>query len=229
MCGIIGVVRRRATRRPPDVPPLVAALERAGALLTAWDGTLGPLEEAAAGLADVDVALHGVPGVRALLADPSGAQALEARAEQATAVLAALEARLDAGDAPTDGVAVEALNAALLALRDPLWAISRDRLRTARAVGDLAGPSPSEAALEAFTTVQMALSALDRLEVRGRDSAGVHLLVRGHHLDLADPAIRARVDARAADPLFGSGSVRTPGDNLVFVYKAAASMAVCQW
>jgi glucosamine--fructose-6-phosphate aminotransferase (isomerizing) len=224
MCGIIGVVRRRATRRPPGIRPLLAAIDGAAALLTDWDGALGPLHEAAAALADVDAALHGVPGVRALLDDPSGAQALEARAEQTAAVLTELEARLDAGDVPAAGITVEALNAALLALRDPLWAIRRDRLRTAHAVAELAGPAPSVAALEAFTTVQMALSALDRLEVRGRDSAGVHLLIRGHRLDLDDPAVRARLDARGADPLFGSGSVRTPDGALAFVYKAAAEI-----
>ncbi len=224
MCGIIGVVRRRATRRPPDIALLLDTIDRAAGLLTDWDGALRPLEEAAAALADVDAALHGVPGVRALFDDPGGAQTLDERAERAATVVASLEARLDAGDGPAAGVDVEALNAALLGLRDPLWAIRRDRLRTARAVADLAGPRPSVAALEAFTTVQMALSALDRLEVRGRDSAGIHLLVRGHSLDLDDPTIRARVDARAADPLFGSGSVRTPGDTLAFVYKAAAEI-----
>ena len=80
----------------------------------------------------------------------------------------------------------------------------RDRLRTARAVADLAGPAPAPAAVEAYTSVQVALSALDRLEVRGRDSAGLHLLVRDHGLDLDAPECAALLADRAGDPLFRS-------------------------
>ena len=54
------------------------------------------------------------------------------------------------------------------------------------------------------------MSALDRLEVRGRDSAGLHVLVTGHGLDLSDPTIARLVAERSTDPLFTSGSVRSP-------------------
>ena len=67
-------------------------------------------------------------------------------------------------------------------------------------------------------------SALDRLEVRGRDSAGLHLLVHGHGLDLDSTGVRALLDQRAADPLFRNGAVRTPDGMLGFVYKAAAEI-----
>ena len=105
-----------------------------------------------------------------------------------------------------------------------MWAVGRDRLRAAREVAALAGADPSVAALEGFFSVQVALSAIDRLEVRGRDSAGLHLLVRHHGLDLDEPAIGRLIDARAADPLFGSGSVRATDRELAFVYKAAAEI-----
>ena len=73
------------------------------------------------------------------------------------------------------------------------------------------GPTPAPAAIEAYTSVQLALSALDRLEVRGRDSAGLHLLVRDHGLDLdVAGGGRAARRARADDPLFASCAVRTP-------------------
>ena len=39
------------------------------------------------------------------------------------------------------------------------------------------GPAPAPPPSTACTSIQVALSALDRLEVRGRDSAGLHLLV----------------------------------------------------
>ena len=76
-------------------------------------------------------------------------------------------------------------------------------------------PSP------AFAAVQIALSAIDRLEVRGRDSAGLHLLVWGHGLDLGSDAVRRLLAGRDSDALFGSGSVRAAEGNLAFVYKAA--------
>ena len=80
-------------------------------------------------------------------------------------------------------------------------------------------PSPGQ-----YTSVQVALSALDRLEVRGRDSAGIHLPVRDHDLDLESPAIAAQLVARSSDPLFSSTSVRAAGKALSFVYKAAAEI-----
>ncbi|HEX9258501.1 MAG TPA: SIS domain-containing protein, partial [Acidimicrobiales bacterium] len=60
--------------------------------------------------------------------------------------------------------------------------------------------------------------------VRGRDSAGVHVMVWGHGLDLATDAIRRMLTDRSADPLFTSGSVRVAGHALSFVYKAAAEI-----
>ncbi|MGH9261656.1 MAG: SIS domain-containing protein, partial [Acidimicrobiales bacterium] len=97
-------------------------------------------------------------------------------------------------------------------------------VRTARAVADLAGSEPGWAATEAYTSIQQALSALDRLEVRGRDSAGLHVLVRDHGLDLASPAVAGLIASRAADPLFRSGTVRLVDGCLSFVYKAAAEI-----
>ncbi len=104
-----------------------------------------------------------------------------------------------------------------------MWAVRRDRLRNTLAVGDLAGRDAGDAAVEVMASVQVALSALDRLEVRGRDSAGLHLMLWGHGLDLASPAIAPLVAARR-DPLFGTGTVREHDGVLSFVYKAAAEI-----
>ncbi len=127
----------------------------------------------------VDAALRGVPGVRALLGDPQAALLIADRVEQLTTRCDALERELDDGLGAALAVTqLEDVNAALVRARDAVWAVGRDRLRTAREVAALAGADPSVAALEAFFSVQVALSAIDRLEVRGRDSAGLHLLVR---------------------------------------------------
>src|SRR5262249_45201413 len=123
-----------------------------------------------------------------------------------------------------DGSDIEAANVALVKCKDVLWAVRHDRLRTVARVTDLAGRDAGPAALGAFTAVQLALSAIDRLEVRGRDSAGLHLFVWDHDLDLDDPEVAARVAHRSDDPLFPSGAVRAARAVLSFVYKAAAEI-----
>ena len=112
------------------------------------------------------------------------------------------ERRLDLEGAALAGETLEALNAGLIALKDGVWGLRRDRLRAANGVEALAGAGAGPAAVAVHFSVHQALSAIDRLEVRGRDSAGLHLLVRDHGLDLDAPAVRAVLAERAVDPLF---------------------------
>ena len=224
MCGIIAIVRRRTNRALPNSQDL---LDRCAAAVAALPGTaatdLGAaLAASTVELVDIDRELRGEAGVRALLADPSLIAGLDALMVDARQSLRTIEAHLDIVGASLGNL--EAVNATLIQAKDATWAIERDRLRTARAVDALAGRDPSTASIAAFLSVQQALSALDRLEVRGRDSAGVHILVRGHELDLDDQALAAIVAKRRSDPLFTDGAVRTPDGQLSFVYKAAAEI-----
>src|SRR5262245_42964142 len=223
MCGIVGVVRRPSRREPPLGGSVVAELDGSLAALGAADAVdLASLVRAAELVEGVDRLLRGVPGVLTLLGDRAAAVAIEDRARQLGERLAVIELELDVHGVPADEL--EARNETLVRTKDALWAVQRDRLRTARAVGDLAGAGASSAAIAAFTSIQVALSAIDRLEVRGRDSAGLLLMVRNHGLDAADPSIVRLLEARLADPLFTSGAVRRSGDALAFVYKAAAEI-----
>jgi glutamine---fructose-6-phosphate transaminase (isomerizing) len=234
MCGIIAVVRRPSDRRPPELAELLAAVELAARAVpaagaggdgaAAWDATAGMLAEAAEALGDVDQRLRGIPGLRCLLADAEGRARLDGLAADLERRVERLEAGIDAEASSLTADAVEAINAALVGVKDGLWAIRRDRLAGADAVAALAGPDPGPAAVEAYSSIQIALAALDRLEVRGRDSAGIHVLVSGHGLDLERPELAALVDQRARDPLYSSGSVRTPDGHLAFVYKAASEV-----
>jgi len=217
MCGVIGVLRRRSARPLPDGTVLLAALDRAaGALATGVGGVPGATAE----VAGVDRALRGASGVAALVADPDLRGALVERAAVLEAALTTLESALDRVELSLGGRTVEEVNAALIACKDAVWAVARDRIPTAAAVSDLVGGADGRAAVDAYLSIQVALSSLDRLEVRGRDSAGIHVLVTGHALDPTDPALAARV----ADPLFTSGAVRVAGGALSFVYKAAAEI-----
>jgi glucosamine--fructose-6-phosphate aminotransferase (isomerizing) len=226
MCGIIAVLRQRSGRPAPDGATLVAALDRA---VAAVDGatTAAALREALTAAADevagVDRLLRGVPGVRALVEAPGLADDLEVRLDRLREANVALEAELDQGRVELHDDELERVNAAFLRLKDAVWAVARDRLRTAREVAALTGDDHGDAALGGYLSVQLALSALDRLEVRGRDSAGLHLLVDGHGLDLGAADVAAEL-ARRGGALFTDGSVRAAGATLGFVYKAAAEI-----
>jgi glucosamine--fructose-6-phosphate aminotransferase (isomerizing) len=220
MCGIVCVLSRPATRPVPTPDEVLGWLDAATDALRAGDPAT-----AADAAARADLLLRGESGLACLL----GHGEMEA----------ALLARLDALDPAVEGVATrheaEAERAAhaedaaarglvIAALRDATWALRHDRLRTARAVDDLAGRGASREALAAYLSIQQVFAGIDRLEVRGRDSAGVHVLAWGHGLDPADRAVAALLADRTADPLFAGGSVRVTPGAWSFVYKAAAEI-----
>jgi glucosamine--fructose-6-phosphate aminotransferase (isomerizing) len=203
---------------------LEAASARLGEEVAAPDAVV--LHEAADAVQTVARTLRGPLGSGALLADPVAMAAFDHRAGEITAHLVAIEATLDAAAATDASTSVvEARNASLVACKDAVWALQWDRLGAARAIENLAGRGPiGRAALSAFYSIQVTLSALDRLEVRGRDSAGLHVLVTGHGLDLADADVARLVAARGSDPLFAARSVRVAEGQLGFVYKTAAEI-----
>src|SRR5438105_5470831 len=224
MCGIVAVLGCPSDRQAPEPEWLVARLSEALATFPGppWDqDRLAPaLVAAAAEVEATDAALMGVPGVTALLAHPDLAGRVRAAVEQLDGRIEELERWADSGASGLAGAELEEFTRALVRVKDAAWAVHRDRLRTAEAVADLAGPNPSAAAVEAFLAFQIARSALDRLEVRGRDSAGLHLMITGHGLDVGALAGEPRLH----DLLFTSKAVRAPFGHLSFVYKAAAEI-----
>jgi glucosamine--fructose-6-phosphate aminotransferase (isomerizing) len=222
VCGIIALLRGPGARR--DLPP-ADVLDRLEAVQRALEGPvpIAAARAAAAGLEELDELLRSPDGTALLVRDRSVSARVVAVTAAAGDWVTGVEAELDAHGAP-EGASLEEANATLLRLKDALWAVERDRLPTAAGVRELVGDHPSWSAIEIGTSIQQALSALDRLEVRGRDSAGLTLLVRDHGLDLDDPAVARLVAARAGDHLFRSNAVRTPEGHLSFVYKAAAEI-----
>ena len=230
MCGIIAVVRRPSDRPIPAPSEIEALLdESARALVVVLERPLAAevvelVVVAAERAGAADRLLRGLPGLRAML----GSSALRASIEHQSLALEEqilqFERRLDREGAAMTGETLEALNAGLVALKDAVWGLRRDRLRAALGVEALAGSVAGPAAVAVHFSVHQALSAIDRLEVRGRDSAGLHILVRDHGLDLGAPAVRAALAERTVDPLFSSLAVRTPEGHLSFVYKTAAEI-----
>jgi glutamine---fructose-6-phosphate transaminase (isomerizing) len=213
MCGIIAVLAAPDLRTVPTVAVLTALADQARAALAADDASA-----ASDALLELDGLVHGPSGVEALSSQPASVAAIESVAAAADQWIAARERSLESSQ--VEGHALEVANAALVVLRDRVWSLRADRLRTAREVAGLLGRQTDRSALDAFLNVQIALSALDRLEVRGRDSAGLQLLVHGHALDLADPAVASQLGARRSG-LYTSMSVEVANAHLAFVYKAA--------
>ena len=201
MCGIVAVLRRASSGSAPDPQTVFDALG-AAAVAAALDAAA--LNDLAAELALVDGELRKISAVRLLVDDASLIDRLEAGA-------GAIRERLNEVDAAAEaigGETVEDLNAALVRARDAVWAIERDRVHTARAIADLAGPNPTPSSIEGYWSVQVALAGIDRLEVRGRDSAGLRILVTGHDLDLSSPSIQPMLgDARVLDDKIAFGYV----------------------
>ena len=220
MCGIVAILRRPSGRPTPSASEIAAGLTAATAAL----GSPATLAAAASALEDVQRALSGTPGIRALLASNDLVPILEAALGLVDEAVARLEGSLDAGELRLPPDELETLNATLVRVRDASWSLGHDRVPAARAVASLAWPGAGDATVDAYAAIHSALSSIDRLEVRGRDSAGLHILVTGHGLDLDDEHVRGLLCERAADPLFTSMAVRVPGGQLAFVYKAAAEI-----
>ncbi len=223
MCGIIAILRRRSNRNVPTSESILELLSEATSLLGECGGQLvaNEVAEAAGRVGDADRLLRGLPGLLALDRDPDlavrVADVLSELSIQTTALGETLEGE------PGSAEDVEAANATLVDLLDTTWSVARDRLGTHAGVLSMRSTLtvPSDAGLGVLLSIQQALSAIDRLEVRGRDSAGIQVTVWNHGLATDD----SEVLSRATDGLHRTGSVRVlEGGGLAIVFKAAAEI-----
>ena len=218
MCGIIAVLRGPEHREilTPDMtlPRLSSAVTFLRSAIEDPENMSAEITQAADLLAATDRELRTVPGIGMLVFDRSSALAIEGEILRANDALTAIDQHLD-----HLAIYLEHLNSSLLEVRDSLWAIEQDRLRTAEAVLDLAGGTPEPSSLPGLMSIQTALSALDRLEVRGRDSAGIEVFVTNHNLPFS-----ALQGPRFNDAILRSGAIRDCGNHIAFVYKNAAEI-----
>ena len=249
VCGIVAVVGRRDDTEALQAADVVPLLHGATALLAdalaagqsdagAGSSFIDLIETAADSLRRADESLRSLPGVRLLVADAKCVLDIEAALEAVDAHIADIDRsvetrellsvgldRANAADAHAAESQFERINAGLGELKDNAFAVRRDRLRMARQIADLWGGTPPPAAVQGLWSIQVALSALDRLEVRGRDSAGLQVFVRGARLDPGAAGSAAGSQPRRVnDPLFGAGAVRDTPNGLAFVYKTASEI-----
>jgi len=218
MCGIVAIVRRPSTRPVPNSAELLGLVGKAVQIFDADD--VSALTSADAKVRELNALLLGVPGAVALLETQGLGGEINAQLEPLAQTLDTA-----ADDAVQSGAVIdEALNAARRSLKDALWSVLRDRLSIPDGIRALGGPAGSRTVIAALCSVHDALSALDRLEVRGRDSLGLHLFVSGHGLDLDEPTLARSISERSGDPSFVNNSVRRIGDVVSFVYKESAEI-----
>lgn len=216
MCGIIAVLRRPARRLPPKPAEVQRLLtEIAHRLNRSLADVLDELDQTAELAETLNDMLQGVPGLLCLMESD-----LAVLSNRAASGLDSLEA-----DAQLDGLVV--LDE-MTRLQDALWSLRFDRITAGEAALGLLGgrkasfsnPTLAGAAL----SLQTVLSALDRLEVRGRDSAGVCVIAPA----VPHEEVVASLADRAADAQFRSGSVRVhfaeETASVCFTYKIAAEI-----
>ncbi len=218
MCGIIAVLRRPSDRPVPTVTDVVDPVTRALDLLDGLVTTPNEVDlvEVADNLELADRLLGGVPGLIAMEAAGPLVGLLEPLLEQISANLVLLEDVLEGARAD-----LELANVALVRARDAVWSLDNDRLGACVGVASLSSTRqpPSEAGRAVLLSAHQALAAIDRLEVRGRDSAGLVVTVWDHGFDGVDLMGRDR------DNLLCSGAVRRlSGGGFSFVVKAAAEI-----
>jgi glucosamine--fructose-6-phosphate aminotransferase (isomerizing) len=225
VCGIVAVIQDEETFETRSLEQASAHIDSASTSLPASRvdaGIVDSLQGTARSVAAAGSILRGVRGVLCLARAPHALRGLERLLDDIWSKTLDFERALDGGELPGEAD-IEETNAAIVELKDAVWTVRRDHLRVASIALDLAGRDASPHAVALFGQIEIALSAIDRLEVRGRDSAGIAVLVRSHGLDLAAPSVRALWDERS-DPLLRSGSVRASDGNVCFVYKAAAEV-----
>ena len=228
MCGIVGVVRRRARRTPPDPTALAADLVEALAVLNS-NAPLGDrLGSTATLVAAVDSALRGAAGVRA-----------RRSATPNVAAAARRPARCPLAPARRDRARA----------RPRCRGGDRARRRS-RLVNVVAGPCPRRGLGGSAATASRTAEAIAALEPRirrgdrratsrcrsrsrrstGSRSAaatppGCIVLVRDHGLDLDDRRrARAARRPRRRSALHARGRCGSAPNCLSFVYKAAAEI-----
>ncbi len=227
MCGIIAVLGRIGGRQAPCPDQLLALLAEAEINLAA-SPTTEQIDIAAVAVTKMDTALRGVAGLWTLLDNNLLQSELSQRTAALQQRLGSIEQTFDARLASDDGddiskQDVELRNQQMVILKDAIWSVARDRLPHAQQVRELAGGElPHLKSAAAFSSLQLALSALDRLEVRGRDSAGISVIVSD--IDTESPELTVLLKQRDHDQLFQNRSVRLVDGNLNFVYKHAAEI-----
>ena len=219
MCGIIAIARQKSSKIPPKGKDIKveASLDGLGTIKSHEDIT-----KSIHRLLIVKDRLTGAAGINALINDNEFRVYLQGLCTNITESITTFE--LELVKRGTNSQKLEILNADLITLKDLIWHIERDRVLVSISVEELLAGRKEDRFIEVFLSIQQILAGLDRLEVRGRDSAGVHLMIQNHGLDFKNPGTIQEIERRANDPSYKSGSIRVMDNALSVVYKVASEI-----
>lgn len=216
-CGLTGIVRiRRPDLQPVDVEGLETAVARVVGSGITGDG--GPEANFLGGEAAVEKlfddlrALKQSGGFYALFTRPEIFRRLESVAQRLNAAAADHGQTLETLSGRLDTALVDRLTGRLERFKDAAWCLTREVLANVpRVAGLLPTPdsSPTPEALQLYQNLNTTLNSLDRLEVRGRDSAGVSLM-----FSLTGKAYAAFLHGLAQDGLDTAFQQRQTGETL---------------
>ncbi|MCX7634802.1 MAG: hypothetical protein N2Z74_03550, partial [Syntrophales bacterium] len=222
-CGIAGIVafaKGKATGNPPPDQIVEAGLAAARTHnLRALRAHLFPVAEYLNGkgclhaLEDaVNELKRDIPYAE-VFTDPRRAERLAAVAADLKDLLAAEEAEINEAAGLFPSHDLELINSRLTILRDIVWSLEKDLLDNTEKIAHLGGAERLSAfavnALCRYKKLNFILNCLDRLEVRGRDSAGLDL-----HLTVPDGRTYGKILSRIRSQGLGDEfAQRTrPGD-----------------
>ncbi len=181
---------------------------------------------------------------RRLFFDPAQSEKLARLVSAMSAFFSEEEKTLESGAGRFHTQDLETVNARLVLLKDILWALERDILENIGRIVRLAGAGErrelSPQAFAKYGKLNLLLNSVDRLEVRGRDSAGIEISFtpadrEDYRRALAEIGRRGLTEAFAKRAACGdllSGSIRISRDgeggpgkgaaSVSFVYKTAS-------
>ncbi|HTZ39546.1 MAG TPA: hypothetical protein VMB77_05290, partial [Syntrophales bacterium] len=188
-CGIAGILAVKKGPKPSEIDAGAnlsqcfakirkASLSRVIAGKIKSEGYLAGVEPLREMEQDL-VLLRQGPHFRALFFNPAKAAVLQSLIPEIKLFLAGEEALLEAEAGRFATVQMEVINSRLILLKDILWGLEMDILANIGKTLHLAGADFVEAlnpeSFAKFSRINFLLNCIDRLEVRGRDSAGIQV------------------------------------------------------
>ncbi len=191
MCGLAGIltIKRGAPAQKGDLVEQLTRycdlIEKSGAeMILERSIEIDEYLGGSSRLDNIDTAVRKLKGVSSLeqvfFAD-GGMRRLAHVSERLNAFIIHEEGLIEANALRFTTVQMEYINESIIRLKDAAWALGKDLLENTDRLLFLAGGADkstiSHDGLKKYRNINLLLNAIDRLEVRGRDSAGIQISV----------------------------------------------------
>ncbi|MGC9323376.1 MAG: hypothetical protein ACP5G0_01380, partial [Desulfomonilia bacterium] len=171
------------------------------------------------------------PSAQYQLCVSDGMDRLRKVREDLQSVIGSQEALLEDNADRFSSREIEIITSRLIVLKDISWGLSEDLMKNQDKILDLAGSStlPGPLSFSTYQRINFCLNALDRLEVRGRDSSGVQIVIRLEGADalsslmapIKENGLYEEFIHRAKPGDLMNKSVHVSENSLIFTYKTA--------